>query len=157
MVSQLIKAGMDDVIFKPVLRNSFLSRLEISPNLPSSPLFSPLSPSLPLTLSLFLDLHYIWRPKLTDAFAWTHIVDNALLDELALSAPSTISEAIPRIIELSMRVSSLTVNAFGGEQESRGERGGERREERRGETGEETNFVNSSANSPTDTPSQRAH
>jgi CheY-like chemotaxis protein len=29
-VPQLINAGMDDVIFKPILRNSFLSRLEIS-------------------------------------------------------------------------------------------------------------------------------
>eukprot|EP00026_Physarum_polycephalum_P000596 Phypoly_transcript_00597.p1 GENE.Phypoly_transcript_00597~~Phypoly_transcript_00597.p1 ORF type:complete len:1275 (+),score=264.33 Phypoly_transcript_00597:342-3827(+) len=83
VVPQLIRAGMDDVIFKPILRNSFLSRLEI------------------------------WRPQLADAFTWTLELDTTLLDELVQSAPTTITQAIPRIIELSNRVSSVLVQALG--------------------------------------------
>lgn len=84
VVPQLIKAGMDDVIFKPVLRNSFLTRLEI------------------------------WRPKITDAFLWTIELDTQLLDELIISAPTTITQAIPKIIELSNRVTSIIIHTLGG-------------------------------------------
>jgi CheY-like chemotaxis protein/HPt (histidine-containing phosphotransfer) domain-containing protein len=81
IVPQLIESGMDDVIFKPILRNSFLSRLEI------------------------------WRPQLSDSFSWAVELDTVLLAELA-SSPSTLTEIVSKIIELSNRVASLITHVF---------------------------------------------
>ncbi len=45
---------------------------------------------------------------------WTVELDAPLLSELVASTPASLTQAMPKIIELSNRVSSLLVQSLGG-------------------------------------------